>query len=149
MPNATDRPVAAAIAVLIRGGEVLLVRRANRPDAGIWGFPGGKVEFGESIEQASIRELWEETGVRGEARQVITALDVFDRDPQGGLCQHFILIAVLCRWLSGEPLAGDDALDARWFPIQGLDTAGLAMSAGVARVLRQAAALAVAEGPRR
>ncbi|QIB67664.1 NUDIX hydrolase [Kineobactrum salinum] len=141
-----ERPIAASIAVLIRGGEVLLVRRGNRPDAGIWGFPGGKVEFGESIEQASIRELLEETGVHGEARQVITALDVFDRNPGEGLRQHFILIAVLCRWISGDPLAADDAVDARWFPVQDLDTAGLAMSSGVVRVLRQAQLLA-ADGP--
>lgn len=145
MTSGTERPVvAAAIAVLIRGDEVLLVRRANRPDAGIWGFPGGKVDFGEAVTAASTRELFEETGVRAEARQVITALDVFDHDDRGRVCQHFVLIAVLCRWVSGEPLAADDALEARWFPVRGLDTSGLVLSAGVVQVLRQGAALVAA-----
>ncbi len=136
------RPVAATIAAVIRNGEVLLVRRANRPDAGRWGFPGGKIELGESIQAAALRELFEETRVRGEARQVFTAVDVFDKEDDGTLRQHFILIAVLCRWVSGEPQGADDALEARWFPLAGLASADLAMSVGVTRIARQAAALA-------
>src|SRR5690349_4859297 len=110
-------PVPAVIAVVIREGRVLLVRRANPPDAGLWGFPGGKIEFGETVEAAAIRELLEETGVQGEAQDVLTTLDILVPSDDGGLRQHYILIAVRCRWLSGEPVAGDDALEARWHPI--------------------------------
>lgn len=140
-----SRPIAATIAAVIHDGRVLLVRRANPPDAGLWGFPGGKVDAGETLEAAAVRELREETGIHGEARHVFTAVDAFERDEHGGVRRHFILIAVLCRWLSGEPQAGDDALDARWFDLAGLDNAELAMSLGVAEVARQAHALALFE----
>src|SRR5690606_3067416 len=120
------RPVMATIAVVYHEGRILLVRRANPPDAGFWGFPGGKIEVGERIEDAAVRELFEETGVRGEARCVFTAVDAFDRDALGRLRQHFVLIAVLCEWKSGTPIAGDDALEARLFRLDDLEEAGLA-----------------------
>ena len=137
--------IAATIAAVIRDGQVLLVRRANPPDAGLWGFPGGKIDVGETVEAAAVRELHEETAIHGEARHVFTAVDAFERDEHGHVRRHFILIAVLCRWLSGEPQAGDDALDARWFDLAGLENADLAMSFGVAEVARQAHALALSE----
>ena len=140
-PGTRARPIAATIAAVIRDGHVLLVRRANPPDAGKWGFPGGKIEEGETILDAALRELLEETGVKAEALRVFTAVDAFDRDEGGTLRRHFILIAVLCRWVSGEPVAGDDALDARWFRLEELDTSDLALSLDVAEVARQAAVL--------
>ena len=56
----------------------------------------------------------------------------------GDVRQHYILIAVQCRWISGEPAAGDDALEARWFPIAELDPNTLAMSADVDVIARRA-----------
>ncbi|MFX6119029.1 NUDIX domain-containing protein, partial [Acinetobacter baumannii] len=61
---ASERPIPATIAVVLRDDRVLLVRRANPPDAGRWGFPGGKIERGETIAEAAIRELMEETAVQ-------------------------------------------------------------------------------------
>lgn len=144
MPNPqtvsfVHRPIAATIAIVIRAGSVLLVRRANPPDVGRWGFPGGKIDIGEPIQDAATRELLEETGIRAEARQTFTAVDAFDRDGAGRLRQHFVLIAVLCRWISGEPVAGDDALEARWFRLEELDDESIALSLDVAAVARQAA----------
>ncbi len=141
MTERPQLPIAATIAVVLREGQVLLVRRANPPDAGRWGFPGGKIETGETIEQAAIRELYEETEIRGEALQTFTAVDVFDHDEHGGLRRHFILIAVLCRWCSGEPVAGDDALEARWFDLADLEDANVALSLNVSEVAWQAAAM--------
>lgn len=134
------RPIAATIAV-IREGRVLLVRRAKPPDARHWGFPGGKIEAGEMIHDAAVRELLEETEVRAYARRTFTAVDAFDRDGSGRLRQHFVLIAVLCQWISGEPVADDDALEARWFRLAELDDKGLAFSLDVEAVARQAAQL--------
>lgn len=141
------RPIAASIATVFHEGRILLVRRANPPDAGRWGFPGGKIDRGETIEHAAIRELLEETGVRAEARRVFTAVDAFDQDESGRLRLHFILIAVLCEWKSGKTVAGDDALEARWFRLEELDDADLALSLDVAEVARQAATLFAREVP--
>ena len=136
------RPIPAAIAVVIRSNHVLLVKRANPPDKGRWGFPGGKIDFGESVVQAAQRELLEETSICGQAQQVFTAVDVFDQKPTGELCQHFLLVAVLCRYLSGEPMGGDDALEAQWFPIDTLNSSELALSHDVTEVAREGARLA-------
>jgi 8-oxo-dGTP diphosphatase len=135
-------PVPAVIAVVIREDRALLVRRANPPDAGLWGFPGGKIEFGETVREAAIRELLEETGVQAEAQDIITTLDILVRDSSGAMQQHFILIAVRCRWISGEPAAGDDALEAGWFAIAELGGGKIALSADVEAIARRAQALA-------
>ncbi len=137
----TPHPIPATIAVVFRGRSVLLVRRANPPDATLWGFPGGKIDFGESIERAAVRELYEETGIRADAGPVFTAVDAFDGAAGPDAKAHYVLIAVLCHWRAGEPQAGDDALEARWHDLDNLEHAGLAMSFGVASVARQAFAI--------
>lgn len=141
MTTPAPRPIAATIAAVVRDGQVLLVRRANPPDQDRWAFPGGKIDAGERIEDAAARELLEETGVTAQPLRVFDAVDVFDRDDTGALRRHFILIAVLCRWQSGEPVAGDDARDARWVPLADLDAHVLATSFGVAELAHKAAAL--------
>ena len=136
-PEKTLRPVPAAIGVIFRKGKVLLVRRKNPPDAGKWAFPGGKIEWGESIERSAEREILEETGVRAVAERIITAIDCYEwRDDE--LIRHYILIAVLCGWISGEPEASDDALEARWFKPAELENANLATSLDVPEIIRMA-----------
>lgn len=137
-PKDNQVPVAAVIAVVLRDNAMILVRRANPPDAGIWGFPGGKIEFGEGIEQAAVRELREETGVVALAIETFTALDVLETAADGTTTQHFVLVAVLCRWLSGEPLAGDDAIEARWFSFDELSSTDVNLSLAVDEVAEKA-----------
>ena len=132
---AVVRPVPAVLAVVPRAQEVLLVQRRNPPDAGLWGFPGGKVDYGETLMAAAERELREETRVSARAKRVLTALDAMG---QGAApAHHFVLIAVLCDWLEGEPVAADDAQDARWVALAELDR--LLLSKDVAAVARMAA----------
>jgi ADP-ribose pyrophosphatase YjhB (NUDIX family) len=88
-----------------------------------------------------VRELYEETGIRADAGPVFTAVDAFDGAAGPDARAHYVLIAVLCHWRAGEPQAGDDALEARWYDLGGLERAGLAMSFGVASVARQAFAI--------
>ncbi|MDH0683382.1 NUDIX hydrolase [Achromobacter animicus] len=144
MTTPAPRPIAATIAAVVRDGHVLLVRRANPPDQDRWAFPGGKIDAGERLADAAARELLEETGVTAEPLHVFDAVDVFDRDDTGALRRHFILIAVLCRWVSGEPVAGDDARDARWVSLADLDAHALATSFGVAALAHKAADLMAA-----
>ena len=76
----TDNPKLAALAVVIRGDHVLLAKRRNEPDAGLWGFPGGHVDLGETALDAATRELHEETGVTARPLQYLTNIDVITRD---------------------------------------------------------------------
>ena len=131
-------PIAAALAVVVRGGRLLLVRRSHRPDAGLWGFPGGKIEAGETVIAAALRELAEETGVEAAPVEVLTAVDVIRRD--GSTLHHYVLVAVLCRWRNGEGIAASDAHDAAWFDLAAI--AGLAKSPDVERVAKLALARA-------
>lgn len=147
---ATDaRPIAAAVAIVLREDAVLLVSRANPPDAGRWAFPGGKIELGETTEAAALRELREETGVVARADEVISAFDVFDRDADGVIRRHFVLVAVLCTWIAGEPVGGDDAADACWFDLDEVCAGNLDLSTHVRPLIRLAQVrAAMAELPR-
>lgn len=112
-------PQPAVLAVVPRDGAVLLVRRANPPDAGKWGFPGGRLALGETLAQAAARELVEETGVIGRPlgqnpTTAFASLDVVDRDTVGAVRYHFVLTAVLCQWVEGEGVAADDATECAW-----------------------------------
>lgn len=139
MTGALDRPVLAALAVAVRGASVVLIKRRNPPDAGLWGFPGGKVDLGETLAAAAERELREETGIEAEALESFGALDIIGRGDEGAVTHHFVLVPVLCRYIGGEPCAADDALEAEWFEIAALDPAVLPMSKDVVAVAREAA----------
>lgn len=109
-----DQPIVGVLAVLWKGDRVLLVQRANPPDQGKWGLPGGRQRLGETVAQAALRELEEETGVIGEAAGAFTAVDAIHRDPDGAVRYHYTLVAVSIEWRAGEPVAGDDALAVAW-----------------------------------
>lgn len=118
--------------------RLLLVRRVNKPDAGLWGYPGGHVELGETVAEAAIRELREETNVEARASRVLTSLDVIRRREDGVVAHHYVLIAVLCDYLAGVPEAGDDAAEADWFAFGRVLSGDLPMSRNVDTVLRLA-----------
>jgi 8-oxo-dGTP diphosphatase len=102
--------------VCLRGEEVLLIRRGKAPRMGEWSIPGGRVEWGERLEAAALRELAEETGVEAELAGLLDVVDgLFDIE--GGEPQsHVVLVDYAARWRSGEPVGGDDALEARFWP---------------------------------
>jgi 8-oxo-dGTP diphosphatase len=110
MRAALPAPVPAVGVVCLRDGQVLLIRRGRPPRQGEWSLPGGRIEPGERTAEAALRELREETGV--EAR-ITGLLDVVDGIfPEVG--RHYVLIDFAAEWVSGEPVAGDDALEARF-----------------------------------
>ena len=108
------RPIVGVLAVVMRGDRALVVRRANPPMSGRWGFPGGVLELGETVAQGAMRELLEETGVKAEAAGPLTVIDTIDRDEQGRVRFHYTLVAVIGHWRSGEGIPSDDADDVAW-----------------------------------
>lgn len=127
----TRQPLLGAIAVLIKEDQVLLARRKNDPDAGLWGFPGGHVDWGETALDAAARELSEETGVIAKPLEYLTNVDVIVANDTGQTHTHFLLAAVLCDYVSGTPQAADDVHDAAWVPIDRVLSGDLPMSAQV------------------
>jgi 8-oxo-dGTP diphosphatase len=108
--SAHTGPKLAVGGVVWRGGDVLLIRRARQPWQGHWSIPGGKVHFGETLETALAREIMEETGITAAVKGFV---GTFESISEHG---HFVMIDYACEWLSGEPMAADDALDAAFFP---------------------------------
>ena len=109
-----DRPFVGVGGVVIEGGRVLLIRRANEPRQGEWSIPGGLVETGETLEYAVARELQEETGL---VVRPLGVLEVFERivlDGKGRARYHFVLIDYLCERLEGNARPGSDVLDVAW-----------------------------------
>ena len=130
------RPAAAVIAMVRRDDRVLLVRRANPPDPGLWGFPGGHVEWGETLCAAAERELREETGLVATATAVVTAIDVIREPRDGGPGHHVVLVAIACDAPDGLAVAASDALEVGWFAVGAIDDGDPRFSRGTAAVAR-------------
>jgi 8-oxo-dGTP diphosphatase len=113
----TDRPVVGCLAVVKRGETILLVQRSKPPDIGQWGFPGGHLEMGETVQQCVVRELREETGIEAASICVLTAFDFITRDDAGNVARHYTLIAVLCDWRAGDGETLQDASALGWFTL--------------------------------
>jgi 8-oxo-dGTP diphosphatase len=111
-----DRPWVAVGVVVWRDDRVLLVRRGKPPRQGLWGLPGGGQELGETVYEAAAREVREETGLTVEPLVVLTVADSITRDDVERIRFHYTLIEIEAEWRAGEPVAGDDAADAAWFP---------------------------------
>lgn len=112
-------------AVVFRNGEVLLVRRARPPRAGEWAIPGGKVRPGETLQAAAEREIREETGIRIRAGEPVHAFDLIERDADGALRWHYVIVDLMGEYLDGEPRAADDAGAAGWFGAEALQRLSL------------------------
>jgi 8-oxo-dGTP diphosphatase len=132
MSHILPLPVPAVGVVCLKGDQVLLIRRGTPPMQGSWSLPGGRIEPGERAVDAALRELMEETGVRAELTGLIDVVDGLF--PESG--RHYVLIDYAARWLSGEPVAGDDAREARFVALAEVD--GLVAWSETRRVIAEA-----------
>ena len=109
------KPSVTVDGVIIKNGKVLLIKRKNEPFKGRWALPGGFVEYGETVEEAVLREVKEETGMDAKIKKLVGVYSSPDRDPRG----HTISIVFLME-AKGETIAGDDATEARFFDLKKL-----------------------------
>jgi 8-oxo-dGTP diphosphatase len=113
-----DRPIVAVLAVVVRGkgsdARALIVQRAQQPNQGRWGFPGGVLELGEIVAEGAMRELREETGITAEPAGILDVHDAIHRDAEGRVQFHYVLIAVRGIWGAGEGEPADDAAAVAW-----------------------------------
>lgn len=124
-------PILAVGAIVVDDERLLMVRRGHGPAAGYWAVPGGRVEPGETLAEAVVREMLEETGIEGVCGRLIGVLEVM---PDATTGDHFVILDFEVTILeSTEPRAGDDAAEARWVDLGGI--AELQLAPGVAEFL--------------
>jgi 8-oxo-dGTP diphosphatase len=131
-----DRPFLAVSAAIVRAGKVLLVRRAREPAQGLFSLPGGVVEVGETLTQAVIREVREETSLAIEPVALAGFRETIGRDPNGRVERHFVILPFAARWLAGEVVLNAELSEARWLHPAGL--AGLPATPGLADIVATA-----------
>ncbi|MBS7288178.1 MAG: NUDIX hydrolase [Candidatus Freyarchaeota archaeon] len=109
-----ERPLVGVGGIVARRGEVLIVKRKSEPSYGRWSIPGGLVNLGETVAEACAREVEEETGIIVEVGEVVDVCDYIERDSEGRVRFHYVIIDFLAAPVGGSLRAGDDALDARF-----------------------------------
>lgn len=129
------QPQVGVGAVVFHEQRILLVQRRDPPAAGQWAIPGGKLRLGETLQQAAEREIREETGLIIRAGEPVWAFDLIEREPDGRVRWHYVIIDLAAEYLAREPRAGDDALAVRWVAADEL--ADLPVNASTRRLLRE------------
>ncbi|MCS7136529.1 MAG: NUDIX hydrolase [Nitrososphaerota archaeon] len=111
-------PVVAVGALILQDHKILLVKRKNEPGKGRWSIPGGTVELGESLKDAVIREVYEETGLVVEVSELLDIVEVIRKDEVGNVIFHYVILDYLAKPISGTLRAASDVSDALWASIE-------------------------------
>ena len=132
-----NRPILAVSAAIIRDGRILIVRRARPPAHGLFTLPGGGVEVGETLHEAVIREVREETALTVEPLALAGYREAIAQDSDGRIERHFVILPFAARWIAGDVVLLDEELaEARWLLPDEL--AGLTTTDGLAEIVRAA-----------
>ena len=144
MTQATDgrtyptRPILAVSAAIFRDGKVLIVRRGRAPAKGVYTLPGGGVELGETLQQAVIREIREETALDIEPVELVGFRQAIARDAAGRVERHFVILPFAARYIGGEITLNEELSEADWRDPAALG--GLKTTEGLAEVVAAAGA---------
>ena len=131
-----NRPEVCVGAIAVDADRLLLVRRGHGPAAGEWSIPGGRVEAGETLAEAVVRELAEETGLEGVCDQLVGWVERIGDD------HHFVILDFRVTVLeTRDPVAGDDAVEAAWVPLD--EVSELTLTSGLVEFLHENAIIEV------
>lgn len=136
------RPYLAVSAAIFREGRVLIVRRARPPANGLYTLPGGGVELGETLEEAVVREVREETGLTIAPIALAGYRQAIARDDAGRVERHFVILPFAARWISGEIALSEELAEAHW--LSPADLARLTTTEGLAQIVAAAERIAEA-----
>lgn len=140
------RPLLAASAAVLRGDRILLATRGRAPLRDLFSLPGGLVEPGETLAEAALRELREETGVAAEVIAPIRPIEFIEPEADGRVRHHYVICPHAARWLSGDGVPGEEAGSIRWFREDEIET--VQTTPGLLPVLRAAFAIGRGEAAR-
>jgi ADP-ribose pyrophosphatase len=129
-----ESPRVGVGALVIHEGKVLLVKRGAQPSKGLWSVPGGSLNLGETLAACAERETFEETGVVIRSEKPIYVFDYQERDNEERLRYHYVIIDIYSHYVSGKPVGGDDAAEARWVSKEEIPL--LPMGEGALKLLR-------------
>jgi ADP-ribose pyrophosphatase YjhB (NUDIX family) len=130
------RPYLAVSAAIFHAGRVLIVRRGAPPLQGVHTLPGGGVELGETLEQAVVREVREETGLVIEPSALAGYRQVISRDAVGKIARHFVILPFAARYLAGEIALNAELAEAAW--LWPTEISGLSTTEGLADIVTAA-----------
>ncbi len=113
------KPVPGIVSAVLKGSQVLLLKRNKEPFAGLWALPGGKIEFGEHICEAAVREIKEETNLDTGFENFRGVVSEHVRE-NGNVRHHFLLFVCTLRFRGGVPVSGPEG-ELEWFNLNELD----------------------------
>ena len=135
-----QRPFLAVSAAIFRRGQVLLVKRARPPVTGVYTLPGGVVEAGETLHDAVMREVLEETSLTVDPVALAGHRDVVVRDEEGRVHRHFVVLPFAARWVAGEFTPSEELAEGFWMNPR--EIAGLRTTDGLPDIIARAFRLA-------
>ena len=130
------RPLLAVSAAIVRAGKILVVRRARPPANGVYTLPGGVVEVGETLTQAVVREVREETALAIEPVALAGFREAIVRDGEDRVERHFVILCFAARWTAGDPVLNEELSEAHW--LDPSELTGLTTTAGLAEIVATA-----------
>jgi 8-oxo-dGTP diphosphatase len=130
------RPYLAVSAAIFRDGRVLIVRRARPPAQGLYTLPGGVVEIGETLVEAVVREIREETALTIAPVALAGYREALLRDGAGRIERHFVILPFAARWVAGEVALNEELAEARW--LLPSELSGLTTTEGLANIVAAA-----------
>lgn len=133
------QPMLAASIAVFREGKVLLAQRGKAPAKGLYSLPGGRVEPGERMEEAVLRELSEEVGISARIIGFVDHVEHIEHGADGRLLAHAVICAFAGQWEAGEPRLSDEATALAW--VDPLAPGALPMTKNLPAVLAKAGAL--------